>query len=100
MGDAGGRDGHLAAADHALLVPEREGRLALEHDEHLLVRMAVQRGALTGIVVDDDHADACVQLVAGVLAEAMDERYRRFFLALMRNVASHWIFASASPNWL
>jgi predicted transcriptional regulator of viral defense system len=72
----GRRHDDLAAAHDAPLVAEREVRLPLEDDEHLLVGMAMERRAAAGRVVDDDHADAGTELFAGVLrhGESIVER--------------------------
>src|SRR5262249_13196663 len=52
-----GRDqDDVAGGDVLLLVAVVEGRLSLEDDQHLLVRVRVQRGPTARLRVDADHA--------------------------------------------
>jgi hypothetical protein len=49
------RDHGLSAADHALFAIERERGLSLQHNEHLGIRVAMQRRALARREIHGDH---------------------------------------------
>src|SRR5919202_5418559 len=66
----GGSNHDVACTGDPLLFSEREGRLALKHDEDLAVAVPVQARPFSRSGVDDDHRHAGADLVTGQLEAA------------------------------